>query len=92
MIKLKELIKDECHCGKACCTVTEEVKHISKAKKKLQRLMKDETNLRLHMHQLALVMSKDIENNYLADNIMKSYKRNVTNFMRDAVTLVKKMK
>ena len=92
MIKLKELIKDECHCGKVCCTVTEEVKHISKAKKKLQRLMKDETNLRLHMHQLALVMSKDIENNYLADNIMKSYKRNVTNFMRDAVTLVKKMK
>ena len=39
MIKLKELIKDECHCGKACCTVNEEVKHISKAKKKLQKLM-----------------------------------------------------
>ena len=92
MIKLKELIKDECHCGKACCIVTEEVKHISKAKKKLQRLMKDESSLRGTMHQLALVMSKDIENNYLADNIMKSYKRNVTNFMRDAVTLVKKMK
>ena len=92
MIKLKELIKDECHCGKVCCTVTEEVKHISKAKKKLQKLMKDESNLRLTMNQIALIMSKDIVNNNLADNLIKSYKRTVTDFMRDAVRLVKKMK
>ena len=92
MIKLKELIKDECHCGKVCCTVTEEVKHISKAKKKLQKLMKDESNFRLTMNQIALIMSKDIANNDLADNIMKSYKRNVTGFMKDAVRLVKGMK
>ena len=92
MIKLKELIKDECHCGKACCSVNESIKHISKAKKKLQKLMKDESNLRLTMNQIALIMSKDIANNDLADDIIKSYKRNVTDFMRDAVRLIKKMK
>ena len=37
-------------------------------------------------------MSKDIANNDLADDIIKSYKRNVTDFMRDAVRLIKKMK
>ena len=92
MIKLKELIKEKCNCGKICCSVTEEVKHIPKANKKLQKLMKDETKLRLHMNELALIMSKDIVNNNLADNLIKSYKRTVTDFMRDAVRLVKKMK
>ena len=37
-------------------------------------------------------MSKDIANNDLADDLIKSYKRTVTDFMRDAVRLVKKMK
>jgi len=92
MIKLKELIKDECHCGKSCCTVTEDVKHISKAKKKLQQLMKNESSLRGTMYQIALILSKDIANNDLADDIMKSYKRNVTGFMKDTVRLVKGMK
>ena len=54
--------------------------------------MKDESNLRLTMNQIALIMSKDIANNDLADDIIKSYKRNVTDFMRDAVRLIKKMK
>ena len=92
MIKLKELIKEKCNCGKICCSVTEEVKHISKAKKKLQKLMKDESILRGTMHQIALIMSKDIVNNDLADNIMKSYKINVTGFMKEAIKLVKKVK
>ena len=39
-----------------------------------------------------LLMSKDIVNNDLADDLIKSYKRNVTEFMRDAVRLIKKMK
>ena len=96
MIKLKELINDTCcdNCseGKVCCSVNEEVKHIPKANKKLQKLIKDESSFRLHMNQLALIMSKDIVNNNLADNLIKSYKRTVTDFMRDAVRLVKKMK
>ena len=96
MIKLKELINESCcdNCtqGEVCCSVNEEVKHIPKAKKKLQKLMKDETSLRLHMNQIALIMSKDIANNDLADDLIKSYKRSVTEFMRDAVRLIKKMK
>ena len=92
MIKLKELIKEKCHCGGTCCSVNEDVKHIPKAKNKLQKLMKDESSLRLRMNQIALIMSKDIANNDLADDLIKSYKRTVTDFMRDAVRLVKKMK
>ena len=87
-----EFRKHSCDCGGDCCAINEEVKHIPKAKKKLQKLMKDESNLRLTMNQIALIMSKDIANNDLADDIIKSYKRNVTEFMRDAVRLIKKMK
>ncbi len=92
MIKLKELIKDECHCGKACCSVNESIKHISKAKKKLQRIMKDESSLRLHMWELVSIMSKDEVNKNLANQLKDTYKKNVTNFMRDAVRLVKGVK
>ena len=87
-----EFRKHSCDCGGDCCSINEEVKHIPKAKKKHQKLMKDESNLRLTMNQIALIMSKDIANNDLADDIIKSYKRNVTDFMRDAVRLIKKMK
>ena len=87
-----EFRKHSCDCGGDCCSINEEVKQIPKAKKKLQKLMKDESNLRLTMNQIALIMSKDIANNDLADDIIKSYKRNVTDFMRDAVRLIKKMK
>ena len=87
-----EFRKHSCDCGGDCCSINEEVKHIPKAKKKLQKLMKDESNLRLTMNQIALIMSKDIANNDLADDIMKSYKRNVTGFMKDTVRLVKGMK
>ena len=87
-----EFRKHSCDCGGDCCSINEEVKHIPKGQKKLQKLMKDESNLRLTMNQIALIMSKDIANNDLADDIIKSYKRNVTEFMRDAVRLIKKMK
>jgi len=92
VIKLKELIKDECHCGKACCSVNESIKHISKAKKKLQRIMKDESSLRLHMWELVSIMSKDEVNKNLANQLKDTYKKNVTNFMRDVVRLVKGVK
>ena len=92
MIKLKELVKHECNCGKSCCTVTEEIKHVVKGKKKLQRLMKDEATFRLHMWELVEIMSKDKVNKSLADDLSKSYKKLVTNFMRDAVKAVRGMK
>tara|TARA_B100001250_G_C19430440_1_gene627249 strand:+ start:75 stop:377 length:303 start_codon:yes stop_codon:yes gene_type:complete len=81
-----------CECGGDCCSVNEDVKHIPKAKNKLQKLIKDESKFRSHMNEIALIMSKDIVNNDLADDLIKSYKRNVTEFMRDAVRLIKKMK
>ena len=83
---------DNCAQGEICCTITEEVKHVVKGKKKLQRLMKDEATFRLHMWELVEIMSKDEVNKSLADDVSKSYKKNVTNFMRDAVKAVKGMK
>jgi len=93
MLKLKELIsKSKCDCGNSCCSVNEDIKHVVSGKKKLQRLMKDESEFRLHMNQLVLIMSKDDLNKDLGNDVMKSYKDNVTNFMRDVVRAVKKMK
>ena len=84
-----------CECeghGDCGCAVTEDVKDIPKAKKKLQRLMKDESTLRLHMWELVSIMSKDEVNKKLANQLKDSYKKNVTNFMRDTVRLVKGVK
>ena len=87
-----EFRKHSCECGGDCCSVNEDVKHIPKAKNKLQKLIKDESKFRLHMNELALIMSKDDVNKDLANDIIKSYKSNVTNFMRDVVRAVKKVK
>ena len=54
--------------------------------------MKDESTLRLHMWELVEIMSKDKVNKSLADDVSKSYKKNVTNFMRDVVKAVKGIK
>ena len=83
---------DDCAEGKSTCSVSEDVKHIPKAKKKLQRIMKDESSLRLHMWELVSIMSKDEVNKKLANQLKDTYKKNVTNFMRDAVRLVKGVK
>ena len=87
-----EFRKHSCECGGDCCSVNEDVKHIPKAKNKLQKLIKDESKFRLHMNELALIMSKDDVNKDLANDVIKSYKSNVTNFMRDVVRAVKKVK
>ena len=87
-----EFRKHSCECGGDCCSVNEDIKHISKAKKKLQRIMKDESSLRLHMWELVSIMSKDEVNKNLANQLKDTYKKNVTNFMRDAVRLVKGVK
>jgi hypothetical protein len=44
------------------------------------------------MYELADRMSADIPNRKLADQLIKSYQKNVTKFMRDMLSLVKKMK
>ena len=44
------------------------------------------------MWELVEQMSKDESNKKLADTLSKSYRKNVTIFMRDMLSLVKKMK
>ena len=90
---------NDCDCGGkhecACETkeqVTEDTKHIIRGKKLSQLLQKDESRLRLHMWELVEQMSKDESNKKLADTLSKSYRKNVTIFMRDMLSLVKKMK
>ena len=83
---------DNCKEGKLCCSIMEDVKHVVKGKKKLQSLMKKEASLRLTMWELVGIMSKDEVNKSLADDVSKSYKKHVTNFMRETVKAVKGMK
>ena len=58
----------------------------------VETLMKKEASFRLTMWELVTIMSKDKVNKSLADDVSKLYKKNVTNFMRDAVKAVKGMK
>jgi len=80
MLKLKNLL------------FTENVKDIAKAKKIKKRIQLNESRLRLNMYELADRMSADIPNRKLADQLTKSYQKNVTTFMRDMMSLVKRMK
>ena len=88
----------DCGCGSkhgcACETkeqVTEDTKHVIRGKKLSQLLQKDESRLRLNMWELVEQMSKDNSNKKLADALSISYKKTVTKFMRDMISLVKKM-
>jgi hypothetical protein len=96
MIKLRELIHDSCcdNCaqGKRCCGIHESAKEAMKGKKLSQKIQKDESRLRLNMWELVGLMSIDDSNKKLADELSRSYKKNVTIFMRDMLSLVKKMK
>ena len=80
MLKLKNLL------------FTENLKDIAKAKKIKKRVQKSESRLRLNMYELADRMSADVPNRKLADQLIKSYQKNVTTFMRDMMSLVKRMK
>jgi len=80
MLKLKNLL------------FTENIKDIAKAKKIKKRIQKNESRLRLNMYELADRMSADIPNRKLADQLIKSYQKNVTTFMREMISLVKRMK
>ena len=80
MLKLKNLL------------FTENVKDIAKAKKIKKRIQRNESRLRATMWELVESMSKDESNKKLADDLSKSYRKNVTVFMRDVMSLVKRMK
>jgi hypothetical protein len=90
--------KKDCDCGGSCCEVKEVVSEgpddVRRAKKELQRVMKVEAKLRERMLKLEQIFLQDPrpENQKLAKDIKKSYKDNVTKFMRDTISYVKKMK
>ena len=97
MIKLRELIKEsDCGCSGTtscgCESITEDTKHIIRGKKLSQLLQKDESRLRLNMWELVSLMSKDESNKKLGYKLKDSYKKNVTKFMVDLLSLVKKIK
>jgi len=92
MIKLKELIKDECHCGKACCTINEDINDVNDAKKVLQKLMKAEGKFRKHTMKIVDIMEGHTINIQLSKQLKSLYKSKITSFMRDVVDMTRKMK
>ena len=86
----------DCGCGGTtscgCESIHESAKEVMKGKKLSQLIQKDESRLRLNMWELVGLMSIDNSNKKLADALSRSYKKNVTIFMRDMLSLVKKMK
>ena len=89
----------DCDCGGTCCgvkeaVVTEGPDDVRKAKKQLQMLIKEEAKLRDRMMKIEQIFLADPrkENMKLAKDIKKSYKDNVTKFMRETISYVKKMK
>ena len=92
----------DCGCGgtTSCgCEVKEEIvtegpDEARKAKKELQMLMKAEGKFRERMYKLEQIFLDDPrpENQKLAKDIKVSYKKHVTQFMRDAVSYTRKLK
>ena len=72
--------------------IQESREDVEKAKKELRMFAKEEGILRKRVLKLEGMMKNDSENKDLAKQIKKSYKDNVTKFMREAVGLVKRMK
>ena len=86
----------DCGCGGTtscgCESMHESAKDAIKGKKLSQKIQKDESRLRLNMWELVEQMSKDESNKKLGNKLKDSYKKNVTKFMIDMISLVKRMK
>ena len=72
--------------------LTEGAKDKTRATKIMQDLAKIEGRFRNKMYKLDDVLNKDIENKNLSKSLRRSYKNNVTAFMRDVVSTIKKVK
>ena len=84
----------DCDCGGSCCGVNEGPQDQRPADKEVQRLVKAEAKLRERMLKLEQIFLDDPrpENMKLAKDIKISYKKHVTQFMRDAVSYTRKLK
>jgi len=72
--------------------LTEDAKDKTRATKIMQELAKIEGRFRNKMYKLDDVLNRDIENKNLSKSLRRSYKNNVTAFMRDVVSTIKKVK
>ena len=85
----------DCGCDsthECICKITEDVKDIVKAKKLSQKLQTIEARFRKAMYDLDDRLNADIVNQKHSKPLKDSYKKNVTKFMRDMLSIVKKMK
>ena len=98
VVKKHQMTEDDCGCNQitscACESVTESTDEKVKAQKETQRVVKAEAKLRERMMKLEQIFLDDPrpENMKLAKDIKNSYKTQVTKFMRDTISYVKKMK
>ena len=98
VVKKHQMTEDDCGCNQitscACESVTESTDEKVKAQKETQRVVKAEAKLRERMMKLEQIFLEDPrpENKKLATQIKKSYKENITKFMREVVGMVKRMK
>jgi len=106
MIKLKKLLNEHAwdrKFGEPLPTLKDVVeKHnndieesagdIVKAKKIVQKITKIESKFRSEMLELFYKINEDKENSELAKSLKISYKNTVTKFMREMLSLVKRMK
>ena len=77
---------------KETAEVTEDTKDIAKAKQISRQLEKIESKYRKAMYDLSDRLQADPKNHKLQDDLVKSYTKNVTSFMRDMIKITKRMK
>ena len=96
MIKLKDIINEayvwERKFGEPLPTLADYTKDIVQAKKLAQKLGKIEARLRETMYKLDERLNADIPNQKLSKPLRDTYRKNITKFMREMLTIVKRMK
>ena len=96
--KHNNIKEDGCGCSGttscACESVTEGPDEKVQAQKEIQQIVKAEAKLRDRMLKLEQIFLKDArpENVKLSKELKKSYKANVTTFMKDVFKFAKKVK
>jgi hypothetical protein len=73
-------------------SVNEDAKDVTKAKKITRDLEKIEGKYRKSMYDLSDRLQADPKNHKLQDELVRSYTKNVTSFMRDMIKITKRMK
>ena len=73
-------------------SVNEDAKDVSKARKLSQKLQSVESRYRKVMYELSDRLQADPKNHKLQDELIKSYTKHVTTFMKDMIKITKRVK